>query len=428
MKWREALAEAARFFRVSAGTAFLALARIAGSLAVTKGTAMIAGPAGVALLGAFQNFTGVVLALCSGGISSGIVQRTASTIDPAERAAVVTRLIRLTLWSTALTILATLLLSVWLAIEVLGDGTYLLVILVFCALAVGLSLNTALMHVLVGYGQKRQFLWANVLAAVLTVLVAFPMIRFLGMPGALLVAPLANGAVVVFSIRAVRRLGIPLWGSGSKLDLPFIRSLAGFPLMGLSSAALLPLAQLFVRERLGEASGIDAAGTWQAVVKVSDAYMMIVIYLVLMIALPRFSAAIAESRLLRKIATVAVSIAVATVCLAVPLYLLRDRVIVTLFSSEFMPMRELFAPQIIGDTLRSMVLVVQAAYASRVVTGAYVSVDVTLAGTFVALSAFWIPLHGALGVVFAWIAACALALLVSLALMRTLRPAKALLA
>ena len=398
---------------VSIGTALLAIARVAGSLAVTKSTAILVGPAGLALLGAFQNFTAIALALCSGGLNGGIVRTVAAADDEQSRRADIAALMKVTMITTATTIVAVLMSLPWLTPAVLGSFDHAWVMLVFCALAFGLALNTALLHVLVGCGRRADFLLVNLIASLLTAAVAFPMVRVLGVAGALLVAPLANSAVVVATIGFVRRqrLWVPM--AQGRLDRSFLRKLAGFPLMGLASASFLPLAQLAVRDRLVESSTIEIAGIWQGVVKISDAYMMIVTYVVLLLVLPRFSNGNGATDRFRRVASAAMAVAVFAGALAAPAYLFRDLLIRLLFSDEFVSMRELLGPQVLGDVLRSAVLVAQAAFTALVATAAYIAIEATLAFSFVAFSYLLIPQYGAHGVVLAWFLAAALAAVAS---------------
>ena len=141
--------------------------------------------------------------------------------------------------------------------------------------------------------------------------------------------------------------------------------------------------------------------------------MMIVTYVVLLLVLPRFSNGNGATDRFRRVASAAMAVAVFAGALAAPAYLFRDLLIRLLFSDEFVSMRELLGPQVLGDVLRSAVLVAQAAFTAFVATAAYIAIEATLALSFVAFSYMLIPQYGAHGVVLAWLSAAALAAVAS---------------
>lgn len=398
--------------RTSSGTIILAIARMASSLILTKLTVLTAGPAGLALLGAFQNMTGIILALCSGGLNSAIVKQVAAAEDTALRQDTITQLLKITLLATGTTLLLALLMSGWLASTVLGNSVPALIIWAFCALAIGMAMNTALLHVFVGLGGRREFITLNLTATAITLGLSFPIVRNFGMVGALMVAPISNSIIVFASIWLLKRGGWQLHGQ-AEISLALLKRLASFPLMALSGASFIPLAQLFVRDRLASQHGAAAAGNWQAVSKISEAYMMIVGYLILLLVLPRFSARSGQPLEFRDIKASALGILIPAVLLMIPIYLFRDLVIYSLFSEGFLPIKDLFSTQMLGDLLRTIILVIQAALTARALTASYIAIEAMLGASFVAFGMHLIPIHGANGAVIAWSAACFLTLAAS---------------
>ena len=391
--------------RTSSGTIILAIARMASSLTLTKLTVLAGGPAGLALLGAFQNMTGIILALCSGGLNSAIVKQVAAAENAARRQDSITKLLKITLFTTGVTLVCTLSVSYWISNTVLGHSTPVFVLWAFCALAVGMAANTALLHVFVGLGARREFLFLNLAAAVVTLGLSFPMIRAFGIEGALLVAPISNSVIVINSIWLLRRSGWKIQGT-APVSLGFLRQLASFPLMALSGASFIPLAQLFVRERLTSQHGAAAAGNWQAVSKISEAYMMIVGYLILLLILPKFSTMSTQPVRLRDIKASMLGVLIAAMSLMIPIYIFRDFIIFGLFSRSFLSVKDMLGMQMFGDLLRSTILVVQAVLTARSVTISYIAIEAMLAVSFVIFGIYLIPTHGANGAVMAWSAAC----------------------
>lgn len=407
--------------RLSVGTALLAGSRVAGTLLVTKLTAIHGGPTTMAVLGTFQNLTAVVFALACGGLNNAIVNESAKAADDAQRQLTLARFLRANAATSAATVMALLLLSNWLNATVLGGKAPGYVLPVLAACTVGFALSSTVQFTLVGWGDRRGYLGLNVCAALLTLLLAYPLIAGGGLGGTLLVAPVANSVVVVVALVHMRSRmrGLP-WRSAT-LGWAELRRWSAFPLMALASAVFLPMAQLAVRDFL-VAQSPTAAGIWQGVAKLSEAYMMISVNLILLIALPRFSAGLAQGSLTAPaVLRTAAVISGVTTMLTLPVYLAREPLTLAVFSRDFLPMTTLFVGQIIGDILRSAVLTLQSYATARGATVQFIGVEATQTAAFVGLSAIFVS-QGPQGVVMAWAMACAITLVVAIVWsVRTLR-------
>lgn len=393
----------------SLGTLVLAAMRILGSLAITKGTALVGGPAGVALLGAFQNFTAVALGLCSGGLNTGIVKTVAETSDREMRHHLIGQILVLTATCTV-TVVASVLVFAWVvAKNILADETYWWVIAAFAVLAPGMAFNTAILHVLVGLDRQKQFLKLNIIAAGATIVLALPLAYTLGVPGALLVASIANALVIAVSYPMLRSAGYNPWPFRITFDPTVLRRLAPFPIMALTTAILIPGGTIAVRNLIVNHAGVAAAGHWQGVVKVSEAYMLVVAYSILMYLLPKLVAR-SGGKSGRTVFIGASAAMVLTLALAVPVYAGREIVVTLLFTPEFRPMVDLFGYQMLGDVFRSAFLAFQAALAARSALAVYVGVEFLFVATYV-ISAMWlVPGYGPSGATIAWLIAAIAAL------------------
>lgn len=406
---------AVRASSASLGTLLLAAMRIGGSLAITKGTAIVGGPAGVALLGAFQNFTAVALGLCSGGLNTGIVKTVAETTDGEGRTHLVRQVLALTAICTACIVVSVLAFAGVVADRILSDAGYWWIVALFALLAPGMAFNTAILHILVGLGRQKQFLHLNLLAAGATVVLALPLAYALGVPGALLVASIANALVLAVSYPMLRAAGCDIRPFSLALDREVLRRLAPFPLMALASAVLVPAGLIAVRNLIVENSGVDAAGHWQGVVKVSEAYMLVVAYSILMFLLPRLATRTGADAKRTVLLGTAGSMALALV-LSAPIYLGRELVVKLLFTQEFRPMIALFGLQILGDFLRSAVLALQSVLAARAALLTYLGVEIVFVSTYVLAANWLVPESGPRGAMLAWLIASATAAVLAITL------------
>lgn len=129
-------------------------------------------------------------------------------------------------------------------------------------------------------------------------------------------------------------------------------NLGKYTAMTLTSATTVPVSHILVRNHLDETLGWEAAGYWEAMWRLSAAYLMFVTTTLGVYYLPRLSE-LKDPKAIKKeiIQGYKIILPIAAAC-GLVIYLLRDFIIGVLFTQEFAPMRELFALQRLGDTLK----------------------------------------------------------------------------
>ena len=122
--------------------------------------------------------------------------------------------------------------------------------------------------------------------------------------------------------------------------------------MALTSAACVPLSHILIRNHLGETLGWEAAGYWEAMWRLSAAYLMLVTTTLSVYYLPKLSELKDPAEIKKEILQgYKIILPVAAVC-GLVIYLLRDFIIRVLFTAEFAQMEVLFGWQMVGDTLK----------------------------------------------------------------------------
>jgi len=122
--------------------------------------------------------------------------------------------------------------------------------------------------------------------------------------------------------------------------------------MAVISAVGLPLLQILIRDAVAGHGGMADVGLLQGVVRISDMYLGVATSIFAMYYFPRFSEIADAGELVRE-AKRGLAIIVPTVAVvSFAIWLLRDLVIRILFTAEFNAMRDLFAWQMLGNTLK----------------------------------------------------------------------------
>jgi PST family polysaccharide transporter len=386
-----------------ASVAALTSSRILTALAVNKVVAVQTGPAGVALLGSFQNLTAIALALGGACISQGLVVTLARATTSEQRRELLASAFSITLAGCACVALILLVVARPLAGILFGDPSLVLPIYMLALLLIPNVLNANLWNALSGLGDRQSFLIVGVGIAALTVGLIYPMAAFLGLAGVLSHALVANALAVGLSLPFVlRRMG------GSAVNPRFsaagTKKLLRFAPMAIATIVFVPGSQIIVRDMLIGQLGSDQAGYWQGLLRMSDAYLLALTYLVVLVMAPRL-ALVPRVDLWRGALRMAGLVAAGVAVLAAIIMLGRSWLVPLLFSSEFAPMQALFPYHLAGDVVRSVMVVMGAALTAAAKPRGFVLMEAVNAVLFVGFTAFSLPAGGVLAVTQAYLAA-----------------------
>ena len=140
---------------------------------------------------------------------------------------------------------------------------------------------------------------------------------------------------------------------------------------------------------------------WEAMSRLSAAYLMFVTATLSVYYLPRLSELKSFSEIKHEIVQGYKLILPVTIIGSVLIYLLRDTLIITLFTKDFLPMRDLFAWQMIGDTLKIGSWILAYVMLSQAMFKVYIVSEIFFSIGFVCLTWILTKAYGLQGVVIA---------------------------
>lgn len=325
--------------------------RIGSNFIVGKVVALLTGAGGVATVGAFMNFVTIAYTLSNGAISNGIVKYVAEFKDVKEE--------KKALFGTAAKI--SLYFSLFLGAIIILAAKYISQLLFYSdsfnrpVMAFGLtvclySLNTLFLSILNGQGKIKYFTTINSFGSVFILVLSCILIYYFKIEGALFA--LAIGQSMVFFVTLIFILKQRLFyfsdfsGAFSK---EWALRLGSFSLMAIISAITMPIIQIFIRNYLTNTIGLEQAGYWQAMMRISDGYLLVIVTALNTYYLPKLSE-IKEDNMIRQEIFYGYKIILPFVLIScVLIYFLRYYVIILLFSADFLKISEILMWQLIGD-------------------------------------------------------------------------------
>lgn len=357
-------------------------------LGINKVLAIYVGPSGYAALGQFQNAIQMITTFASGAINTGVTKYTAEYYEDALKQQQV--------WRTAGTIaiigsvVTGLVIAAFnqpLAVWFLKNADFGGVFLWFAVTLVFFTFNTLLLAILNGKKDIGRYVLANITGSIFAFIVTTILTVQWGLYGALIA--LAIYQSITFFVTLLICYNTHwfkidyLFG---KIDRQTALNLGKFTAMALTSAACVPISQILIRNHLGENFGWNAAGYWEAMTRLSNAYLMLATATLSVYYLPRLSE-LKDSVQIKKEIFQGYKLILPVAALAgVAIYMFRDLIIAILFTQDFAPMRELFAWQMIGDTLKIGSWILAFVMLGKAMTKLYIFTEIFFSASFVALT------------------------------------------
>lgn len=354
------------------------------ALYTVKVTAVTLGLVGAGIIGQFNNLLLIATMLAGGGIASGIVKTVARQDRPlVEVRHELTSAHGYGLICTLVVVMGVILGREWLA-PLLPVEHGVLLLIALSVSQYGLFQIAALTAVLNSRGRQDLFAISNLAAGVVAAMMVTLGCLYFGLVGTLI--GILAGALSQWSfLYVLARRHLPELASlgRPRLVITDLRFWAHFSFLSLITVIGMPSVLIGLRNELAEFAGWEVVGAWQAMVRLSDAYMQFGLLFLSAFYFPRLAASptIAESKDLVLRYTRIVLPVMLLLCGAI--YMLRINIVLILFSNDFIGVTELFAPQLIGDTFRITTYLITYAFLA---TGHY---KLSMAAELIQAALFW---------------------------------------
>ncbi|PHJ40204.1 O-antigen translocase [Vibrio sp. PID17_43] len=386
---------------------FIATAiKLIAGLVINKAIALFIGPAGLAVIGQFQNAQGIIRSISQGGINSGVTKYTAE-FRQNENTIV-------KLWSTAIKITIVLSLSVSAAIFigadyfgkiVFGSEEYSYVFVVFSFTLILYSTNQLLLSIINGMKEISTYISINITQSIYSLIFTTALVYFFHLDGAL-IALVTNQSFIFFIIlwKLRNHKVVKLINFRAPFNSKVSKKLALYSIMTLVSASVVPLSQMMIRNYIGETLSWDDAGYWQAMMYISTMYLMVITTALSTYYLPRLSEISDIKELKLELLKGYKVITPIILALTFTVYTMKEIVLYILFTEDFRPMLELFKWQLVGDFLKIMSWLLAYLMLAKTMTREFIITEIFFSMLFVLLSVFYVDNFGLVGVSYAFAA------------------------
>ncbi|HGK4842166.1 TPA: O-antigen translocase [Kluyvera georgiana] len=330
------------------------LIKMISGLVINKAISLYVGPAGLALIGQFQNFSQLAMTAAQGAINTGVTKYTAEYGKDREKMAVLfSTAAKISLISSIVVGGGIIILSKYASIYFFETIRYEYVFVIFGFTIVLFVINNLLLSIINGLREIKAWIIINIIQSVYSLIFTTLLIFLLGIDGAL-IALVTNQSVILFVvlwiIRKHKLLNLAIFRE--RFSHSEAKKLSSFALMTIITLASGPTSLVLVRNFITKMEGLEVAGYWQAIWSLSTMALLLFMTVIKIYFLPRLSE-VEDKSLLRKelINGITLFTLIASMGSFI-IYVERVWIVKFLFSKDFLPMVNLFFWQILGSILK----------------------------------------------------------------------------
>lgn len=387
-------------FKTSILNGIAVLVRVITGFLLNKILAVYVGPSGYAAMGQFQNFIQMVTSFSGGAINTGIIKYTAEYYKDAEK--------QRGIWRTAgsLVLICSfifapliILFNVQLSSYIFNTEKYRSVFIWFAIFLIFFNFNALFLAILNGKKEIVKLVIANILGSVFSLVITSMLAIQYQLYGALIALSIYQSlAFFVTLILCYRATWFKLSYLFGKIDPSITKRLGAFVVMALVSAVCVPLSQIAIRYYLTKEFSLEYAGYWEAMIRLSATYLMLVTTTLSVYYLPRLSELTNIIDIKKEVYRGYQFIFPLALIAGLFVYLCRDLIIRILFTDSFLPMEQLFLWQMIGDALKIGSWILAFLMLSKAMTKLFVITEILFAISSVVLTIAGTKLFGFEGV------------------------------
>lgn len=385
--------------RVASLNSTSVLIRIISGIVTSKAIAVFIGPEGLALIGNLRNMLSSFQSIAIAGLYNGVVKYVSEFKNNTKA---LSKVISTAYYAG---FLATTLVAVfcYYNAEVLNnwlfasyDYSYIFKLI---ALAVPFySLNMFCFSIINGFSKYKILLVINIIGQFLGLMVTLVLIWQNKIDGALISVVITPSLIFLITLVAiVNRKSLISLIKVSSVNFTTFKKLGVFTLMALITAIVLPLVSIIIRNYIIDNVGMQEAGYWEGMNRISNYYLMFVNSLLALYILPRFSEINNVKEFRKEVFNFYKTLMPVFGLGLLLIYFLRPFIVSIVFSAEFEPMNELFLWYLLGDFVKVLSIVIAYQFLAKKMFWHYMITEIFLVFLIYLSSIYFIDIYGVKG-------------------------------
>tara|TARA_B110000027_G_scaffold134071_1_gene164769 strand:+ start:5251 stop:6534 length:1284 start_codon:yes stop_codon:yes gene_type:complete len=377
--------------------------KVTAGIIMNKVISVYLGPSGLALLGQFQNTTGLITSIGHGSIQTGLVKYISSEKNNENNfRKIISTSLGIILGLTLIVSIVTFIFSENLSQFVFFSKDYNFIFYLFSFSILFYSLNIYLLSITNGFEKIKLFTTINILLSLVTLITASILTIYFKLSGALISIVLSQFIVFIISFFLIKnKFKINLFDFPSiknNFDKVVSGKLFKFSIATFSSGAIVALTMIIIRNIIINEISIQSAGVWESGWKILVYFNMIFAVPFSIYYFPKFSKSINIFEIKLMLFDSLKLTLPLMILLSLIIILLKDYIITILFSDDFLSLGQFLNYIIIAEIFRIIGIFIQNTYLSQTKVFTTIFFQLLFFGTFILFSYNSIENFGLIGV------------------------------
>ena len=391
-------------FKVASLNSVNVILKISIGVITSKVLAVFIGPSGLALTGNLKNFLTSIESIATLGFQNGIVKYVVDAKNDAVALKKILSTIFISLFAVSLALSFILFgFSSYFTSLIFGiQSNYNLIFKILAIVLPWYASTAYLLVILNGLGKFKKVIYVNIIGNIIGLLFCIVAVYYYATFGAF-VAIIVPPALLFFVAFYYVNKEISFFDniSRSSFDWSVLKNLSSYSLMALVSSVFGSFVFLAIRNNIIAVLGLENAGYWEAMTRISTYYLMFISTILSVYFFPKLTFSSSKKAVRNVFKSYYFGVLPFFVIGAVVLFFLRFFLIKVLFSKDFIPVADLFLWQLIGDAFKVASLILGYQFYAKKLTTAFIVTELFSLAIMFALSHFFVISFGLVGVVIA---------------------------
>ena len=391
-------------FKITSINSVSVLIRIFTGVISTSVVAKVLGPSGVALLDNLRNFITSLETISTLGFNNGIVKYVAQhNKNEDELKKIISTVFSTLLGASFLVAVGLFFFSTYWNKVIFGNEYDFSIVFKVTALTIPLfALNIFLIAIINGLSEFKKVIYINIAGNLLGFGFTILMILKYEINGALLAMALVPAILFVVSWFWISKsLDLKKYIKKELYDFSVIRNLSEYSLMAFVSAFCLPIIYLKIRTNAFDVVGIENAGNWSAMGRLSSFYMMFISTLLSVYFFPKLAQSQSDKETQSVFFDYYKSVIPMFLIGALLLYFFKDYLILFIYSDKFTTLSDLFLWQLAGDFFKVCSLILGYQFFAKKMTFSFLLTEIFSIAILYFSSNYLMKAYGTEGLVMA---------------------------
>ncbi|MGR5410977.1 O-antigen translocase [Vibrio sp. PNB22_8_1] len=344
-------------FKTSILTAVSTFLKLVSNFLVSKFLAVYVGPSGLTSVGQLQNFIAISTAVANGSITTGVTKYVAEDEDALRRQRVYqTSLILIGLFSFVVSLLI-IIFSDLIAEFLFSNSSYNNILKIFGFTVVFSALNTTVLSIFNGRGEIKKFIVINIFGSMVSLALSIFLIYMYNLKGAL--TALVLNQAFLFSVTFVFLLKTNWFSQVFRFNLickETAKKLLGYSGVAFISLVCIQITQLVIRNWISSYTDYHSAGLWQAMLMISNMYMLLISSILSVYFIPKISNEKDSGKIIGEVKNGLFFLVPCVFLIFLIIFLLREQILLVVLSDDFLEIKDLIFWQLSSDLLRTIAM------------------------------------------------------------------------